>query len=517
MKLQWTWRELKQLRDWFEKDLVNSVCEKVFIPEYPNHPDHYFKNEWALRLSRGTHSQCFLFSLRPNEIYIDLIKDRALKPSNKASHSPFDLFLNKVLNGLRVSEILLPEGDRQFSIRFKNNDSNQVAYTLTLKLIPAQPEAYLFDSEHRLLMRSKTNESLDHLEPTGKTPTTSTLPLASEKIRSENFATHPQYSKALQNECNRIALRLKIQKQLKKKSPELKKLEQNLRSTQIQFDKAMAEEDYGKWGDLLKANLYLFLSPKKLHSTPLLKEWKNPLLLESWNSEIDDYEKVILTIDPTLSPHEQLEKYFNLEKRKKRRLEESMIRIQSFEEKIKVRSEWIQGLKKCAIHLEKEDVHFPTLEKEIKKYCPEQEEKSFSGLKEKERNKLLDFSGKTYFSKEGLPLLVGRNKKENLELTLKIAKGNDLWFHLKGRPGSHVVILLRERKNASLETLLDAAQLCVFYSGGKDWGKCEVDYCQRKFVKRIKNSDEVSYTQNKTLSITPDPILLERLFKINEI
>jgi hypothetical protein len=121
------------------------------------------------------------------------------------------------------------------------------------------------------------------------------------------------------------------------------------------------------------------------------------------------------------------------------------------------------------------------------------------------------WSGKTFFSKEGLPILVGRNKTENLELTFKVARGNDLWMHVRGRPGAHVVIPLNPGKTASLETLLDAATLTLFYSGGEKWGKTEVDYTFKKHVKRIKDSTEASYTHNKTLVLSVEPARMKRL------
>jgi predicted ribosome quality control (RQC) complex YloA/Tae2 family protein len=106
---------------------------------------------------------------------------------------------------------------------------------------------------------------------------------------------------------------------------------------------------------------------------------------------------------------------------------------------------------------------------------------------------------------------VGRNASENLELTFKIARGNDIWLHVKARPGSHTVILLPPNRSASLETLLDAANLCILYSGGRDWGKTEVDYTLRKHVKKIKNQTEVSYSSPKTLSVVLDAARLKRL------
>src|SRR6185295_1654847 len=102
-------------------------------------------------------------------------------------------------------------------------------------------------------------------------------------------------------------------------------------------------------------------------------------------------------------------------------------------------------------------------------------------------------------------------RDENLELTFKHSRGNDIWMHLRGRPGAHVLIPVSSGKSVPLETLLDAAVLTVFYSGGEKWGKTEVDYTPKKHVKRIKDSTEASYTHNKTLLVQPDTARLKRL------
>ncbi|MEK7690070.1 MAG: NFACT RNA binding domain-containing protein, partial [Bdellovibrionota bacterium] len=119
--------------------------------------------------------------------------------------------------------------------------------------------------------------------------------------------------------------------------------------------------------------------------------------------------------------------------------------------------------------------------------------------------------GKIFRSSNGALIRLGRNSKENLEVTFRAAKGNDLWLHVRGKPSAHAVIHLSPGKSAALETLLDAAMLVLHFSKGADWGKTEVDYTFRKNVKRIKDSTQVSYTGNKTLIVTLDPVRLARL------
>ena len=77
----------------------------------------------------------------------------------------------------------------------------------------------------------------------------------------------------------------------------------------------------------------------------------------------------------------------------------------------------------------------------------------------------------------------GKNNYQNEEVTFKIATGKDWWFHAKTIHGSHV-ILKTEGKEPSDEAFLAAAQLAAYFSEGRDQNKVEVDYVQKKEVKR---------------------------------
>ena len=220
-----------------------------------------------------------------------------------------------------------------------------------------------------------------------------------------------------------------------------------------------------------------------------------------------DYEKnaeVLVPGDEKLNTKQQLEKFFHLAKRSRKRIDESQQRSAALKEKLAAITKQEEKLKESSVSFE-----------ELKKieletgFTPAQSDRDTS-------KKIAGYSGKTYRSQEGLTILSGRSKDENLELTFKIARGNDLWLHVKGRPGSHTVILLPPGKTASLETLLDAANLCLLHSGGKEWGKTEIDYTQRKYVKKIKGQSEVTYSANKTLMITIEEQRLKRLYGENE-
>ena len=118
----------------------------------------------------------------------------------------------------------------------------------------------------------------------------------------------------------------------------------------------------------------------------------------------------------------------------------------------------------------------------------------------------------TYITKSGLKILVGKNNKQNDWVTFKAAKDDDLWFHAKGIPGSHVILKL-EGKEASDEEIEAAALLAAFHSKGKFSAKLPVDFTQVKNVKKIKGAKPglVTYENFKTIFITPDKELIDAL------
>ncbi len=117
-------------------------------------------------------------------------------------------------------------------------------------------------------------------------------------------------------------------------------------------------------------------------------------------------------------------------------------------------------------------------------------------------------------SSEGFVILCGRNQAENRRVTFHESKGNDLWLHVKGLPGAHVVVKAQKNKTVPLATLLEAAQLCLYHSKIRKGKRAEVDYTFRKYVRAIKGTvAEVTYTENKALYVEADPDALKKLMR----
>jgi predicted ribosome quality control (RQC) complex YloA/Tae2 family protein len=88
-----------------------------------------------------------------------------------------------------------------------------------------------------------------------------------------------------------------------------------------------------------------------------------------------------------------------------------------------------------------------------------------------------------FVSNDGFEIYVGKNNYQNDELTFKEATGNDWWFHAKGMAGSHVIVKANNQELPDT-TFVEAASLAAFYSKGKINDKVEIDYTQKKNIKK---------------------------------
>ncbi len=117
-----------------------------------------------------------------------------------------------------------------------------------------------------------------------------------------------------------------------------------------------------------------------------------------------------------------------------------------------------------------------------------------------------------YISSDGFHMYVGKNNFQNDELTFQFSSGSDWWFHAKGMPGSHVIVKTdgKELPDATFE---EAGKLAGYYSKGKNSEKVEIDYLQRKHVKKPNGSAPVFvvYYTNYSLTIHPDITGIEQL------
>lgn len=122
--------------------------------------------------------------------------------------------------------------------------------------------------------------------------------------------------------------------------------------------------------------------------------------------------------------------------------------------------------------------------------------KKFNSFNESKKDKFPNIQKKEI---DGFVVYIGKDAKSNDHLTFNVADKEDIWFHVKGVPGSHVVIRVRE--NLPTETLIKAvAELAKKNSKASKDDKATVVYCQRRFVKKEPGMNDgqvkVDYTNS---------------------
>ena len=111
-----------------------------------------------------------------------------------------------------------------------------------------------------------------------------------------------------------------------------------------------------------------------------------------------------------------------------------------------------------------------------------------------------------FLSSDGFHMYVGKNNYQNDELTFKFANGGDWWFHAKQMPGSHVIVRKEQAETLPDATFEEAGRLAAYYSKGRQAPKVEIDYVQRKELKKPPKAKPgfVIYHTNYSMMCRPD-------------
>ncbi len=204
-------------------------------------------------------------------------------------------------------------------------------------------------------------------------------------------------------------------------------------------------------------------------------------------------EELTIPLDPDLSASENAKKYFDKYAKLKRTAEA----LDTYIEQSKNELELLKSIE-AALNIAETESDLTDIRRElsdhgfIKKHSGNKKEKS-------KKSKPLHF-----IDDNGFDIYVGKNNYQNDELTFKFATGNDWWFHTKKIHGSHVIIKTngKELPDSSYEY---AAELAAYYSSGRDTDKVEIDYLQKKNVKKPASAVAgfVVYYTNYSMVVTP--------------
>ncbi len=207
-------------------------------------------------------------------------------------------------------------------------------------------------------------------------------------------------------------------------------------------------------------------------------------------------EEITIPLDPTMSPSENSKKYFDRYGKLKRTEEALTEQIADTENEI----EHLESISN-ALDIALAESDLSQIKQELTEYG--YIKKHYSGKKgQKMQTKSKPFH---YISSDGYDIYVGKNNYQNDELTFKFASGNDWWFHAKKMAGSHVVVKSKDGEMPD-RVFEEAGRLAAYYSKGRTAPKVEIDYIQKKHVKKPGGAKPgfVVYYTNYSLMASPD-------------
>lgn len=215
-----------------------------------------------------------------------------------------------------------------------------------------------------------------------------------------------------------------------------------------------------------------------------------------------DNQNLVIPLDPQLTPLENAKKYFE----KYRKLKRTFEAVTKLLEETKNEVRHLDSISTALdIALSEEDL--TQIKEELIEYG--YIKKRHPGAKKPK----ITSKPFHYVSSDGFSIYVGKNNFQNEELTFKFASGNDWWFHAKGVPGSHVIVKTEGAEDLPDRTFEEAGRLAGYYSQNRGNEKVEIDYIQKKQIKKPKGGRPgfVVYHTNYSLIIDTDISKIKQL------
>ena len=526
------------------RELVNGRIQKINQP---------FEQELVLQIRSNRQSHRLLLSAHPVFGRIQLTQTTF---ENPAQPSTFIMVLRKYLQGALIESIEQVENDRivEMTVSNKNEIGDHIQATLIIEIMGKHSNILLVDkSSHKILEVIKhvgfSQNSYRTLLP-GSTyiapPSTESLnpfTVKDEKL-FEILQTQETTAKNLQslfqglgrdtaNELESILVSDKLSTFRNFFNQETKPCLTETSFSPVPFAnqvgepfanlsdlldtyyKDKAERDRVKQqaselirrveNELQKNRHKLKKQEKELLATDNAEEFrqKGELLTTFLHQVPNDQDQVILdnyytnqpitiALDKALTPNQNAQRYFK--------------RYQKLKEAVKYLTDLIEETKATNLYLE--SVETVLNQAGLEEIAEIREELIQTGfIRRRQREKIQKRKKpEQYLASDGKTIIyVGRNNLQNEELTFKMARKEELWFHAKDIPGSHVVI--SGNLDPSDEVKTDAAELAAYFSQGRLSNLVQVDMIEVKKLNKPTGGKPgfVTYTGQKTLRVTPDP------------
>jgi predicted ribosome quality control (RQC) complex YloA/Tae2 family protein len=435
-----------------------------------------------VRVPGQTHR--LLISCQPHLVRLHLITHSLANPPTPP---PFCQFLRAHFQGARIDEIRRIGNDRIVELQITGRTGT---HTILCELTGNKANILVLDAERRVLRALTHRHRL-----IGQSYASPSQRISDHETRPSRFAGTVEgkfpVSEAIdayyrEQEATQTTDRIK-EERLRVLKKTLKKELRLIEAWRNDLSKATAYRDYARYGELIKANI-----------SAIVKGTDHVELTDYFDDRLPT---ITIPLDPMKSAQGNMDDYF----RKHRKF---LAAVREIKPRIERAEHGLERLRQELKQMEQGTWIPPAMPSAELNSATTVRATTSKGHLDQRRGPFRRFT-----STDGLPIFVGRNARENDELTFGLAKSDDLWLHARGTPGSHVVVRLGKGVDPPPETLRDAAMLALLYSDLKKSGKGDVVYTRRKWVKKAKGQapGAVVVAQEKSLYVSLEKNRLEAL------
>lgn len=411
-------------------------------------------------------------------------------PNTKEKHNPFELTTEQWMQEVVSQPVTIAKGLCNYFTGFSYALAQEIAYRSHIDgdapfaSLNGNQLSALFTQLKEVMTQTTTGEFQPEIVFDGEEPVEfCAFPLTMyEQCEHRIFSSMSQTVETFYQEKDTI-------QRIRQKSADIRKnimtlLERNQKKyliQQKQLKDTEKRERYKVYGELIQTYGYQLTSEDK----------------ELTCTNYYDNAEISIPIDPTLTPIENANKYFTRYNKLKRTYEAVTVQLAETQELIDHLETILTALDIARLE---EDLVLIKQELIDSGYIRGKGPQNKKGGKVMPKSKPLH-----YISSDGYDIYVGKNNYQNEHLSFKLATGNDWWFHVKQAPGSHVVVKCNNEE-PPISTFEEAANLAAYYSSKKDSDKVEVDYTQKKNLKKPNGSKPgfVVYYTNYSIIATPD-------------
>lgn len=442
---------------------------------------------WAFTLKKGNERFHLLVAISPSNSRVHLV---AKAPEKSFPASSFGTVMKKTIMRSWLSSIETIGHDRIVALTFETAHG---ARRVVAQLFGGAGNMFLLSEDETVIASAYPGRGSDSKPGSNWKPPAKpleTIPEPAEKSSSDNLTTRFSFNRELERRYQTSAAEEILEGARRAAASPLKaELKKNRKREKIlakECEKLLSYRGAKKIGDILAANFSRIEKGATEITLPDL---------------FSNGEPITIALDQKLSPSENMKRYYKRFRKYEKGLPTLKKQIVKCAEEIKALTASVASIE-AAKSLD--DIPATALT----------EKKGSGGGKKPAKGKKEKITpGRRFISSEGHLILVGKNDRENDELSGRFSNGRDLWLHARDYPGSHVLVRLPKKIELPQKTLREAAMLAICYSRIAKAGKGEVTYAYAKDVRKPKGFEpgKVTVAGGKTISVRVDKKTLDAM------